>query len=338
MTRLLVQKYGSSVLAGDAAFRLAAQAIARTVRAGRSIVAVVSAVRGATDALLDRARGVGETPLSAPHDLLLATGELQSVALLAIALESEGVPALARNPWQIGLRTDGERGGARLRRVNPLPIRAALADAPVVVVPGFVARTDDDTLTTLGRGGSDLTAIALADALDAEACEFWKDVPGLFSADPGVVRGAVHRPRVSVAEALELARFGCRLLQDRALERAATARCPVAIRALDDERSTDVVAERSREASRVLALASRRDDVSLVGDVGRETAAESLRVLSEAGIAATLADASPSRLTFRVSPEAAVAALRLLHDHWIHREPASALASHDAPAVPLERS
>lgn len=325
MTGIVVRKYGGSVLDGDAAFRRAARSIARSVRDGRSVVAVVSAVRGVTDALVDRALAMTDAPEPAARDLLLATGELQSVALLALALAADGVPAVARNPWQLGLHTDGVCGDSRLRRVNPLPIRVALADARVVVVPGFVGRADDDTLTTLGRGGSDLTAMAIADALDAEACEFWKDVPGLFSADPDVIPGAMHRECVSVEEALELARFGCRLLQDRAIERAASVRCPVVIRSLGDERATVFVRKIANpcDPSSVVAITHLREpaSVSLVGSrVGDDPAfAEKARRLLEAtGVPATIASRSGCRLTLSVPAHRVEAALRRLHDHFVH--------------------
>ena len=138
MSQLVVQKYGGSVLRDESSFGDVARRIARSAREGRSVVAVVSARAGITDALLARARATTPTPSVAALDLLLGTGEMESAALLTLALEAEGVAAEALNPWQLGLGTDGVHGDARLTRVNPLPLRLRLAETPVLVVPGFL--------------------------------------------------------------------------------------------------------------------------------------------------------------------------------------------------------
>ena len=255
MTERVVQKFGGSVLTDMEAYRRAARHVAQTAAEGYRVVVVVSARGGVTDTLLDRARFVQDRPDPEALDLLLASGELESASLLAMALRERGLCAEAVNPWQLGLHTDSSHGDARITRINPLPLKARLAERPVVIVPGFIGRGHDGCLTTLGRGGSDLSAVALSDALDAEACEFFKDVPGYFSADPDHVADAVHRPRVTAAEAVELSRFGCRFLQDRAIDWAVRTRCRVRLRALDEDRRATVLEDApGPDHPRILAL------------------------------------------------------------------------------------
>jgi aspartate kinase len=237
---LLIRKYGGSVLVGLGAVVRVAEHVRDAVRGGRRVIAVVSALRGETDALAREGRAVAREPDPAALDLLLSTGETRSAALLALALRDLGVRASAVNPLQAGLVTDGAHGEGTLLGVNPLPIRAALAGAEALVVPGFVGRAAGDHLTTLGRGGSDLTAVALAGALGAEACGFVKDVPGYFTADPNESPDAEHLPLLDVEEARAFAAAGCGLLQDRALDLAAELGVPLLIESLDDPRSTRI--------------------------------------------------------------------------------------------------
>ncbi|MFH2000253.1 MAG: hypothetical protein ABIK28_11270 [Planctomycetota bacterium] len=247
MGRLVIQKFGGSVLVDEQAFVSAAQHVARTIDEGSRVVAVVSALAGKTDGLLNSAKRMQENPDPETMDLLLATGELQSVALMTLALAQLNIQAQALNPWQVGVHTDGSHGDARITRINPLTLRTKLATHPAVIVPGFLGRREDFRITTLGRGGSDLSAVALAVALEAEACEFFKDVPGYFSADPKCVRNVLHRPFVTGAEAFELSRFGCRFLQDRAIAWAVESRCHVRLRALGEDSRATVLCDKPPE-------------------------------------------------------------------------------------------
>lgn len=247
MSNLVIQKFGGSVLTDEEAYVSAAQHVARTVEQGHRVVAVVSALSGRTDQLLSSAKKMQEDPDPETVDLLLATGELQSVALMTMALRQLGVKAQGLNPWQMGLHTDGSHGDARITRINPLTLRTRLANHPAVIVPGFLGRREDFRITTLGRGGSDLSAVALAVALEAEACEFFKDVPGYFSADPKCVSDAVHRPFVTGGEAFELSRWGCRFLQDRAIQWAVESHCHVRLRALGEDSRATVLRDRPPE-------------------------------------------------------------------------------------------
>lgn len=238
----VVIKIGGSVLTGQRAYRRAAAYLAARVAAdpGRGIVAVVSAEIGVTDTLLTSAREVVDTPDPATLDLLWSTGELRSAALLALALQAEGVNAAAINIHQAGLLApaDGERAGWTTLR--PLRLRALLARHDVVVAPGFLARGAGDAVVSLGRGGSDLTAVLLAAGLEADRCELLKDVPGYFTADPKRDPAARPLAQLSYERALEMAGEGCQLVQRQALEAARDRRVPLVITALDHDGGTTI--------------------------------------------------------------------------------------------------
>ena len=335
MKPLIVQKYGGSVLRGTGDFLRAAGEVSRAVEAEYRVLAVVSAPGGTTDRLCDEARGLHPTPDPRALDLFLATGELKSVALLAMALARRGTAASFLNPWQLGLHTDTRHGRAGITRINPLLLRLRCAESDAVIVPGFLGRGEEGCLTTLGRGGSDLTALALAEALSAETCEFFKDVPGYFSTDPRLVPEALHRPEVTREEALELSRFGCRFLQDRAIEWAVSGRSRVRLRALEE---TGRYTELSRRAARpppprLTAMTHCKETdapagaggrglpagaalVSLVGEGLRRLPGleeKVLRTLAAEGIAARPAGGSERRITVAVQEEALAPALRRLH-------------------------
>lgn len=341
MTNLVVQKFGGSVLTCEDDYTRAARHVKSTVEQGRRVIAVVSALKGVTNDLLARSRRVHHDPPSNALDLLLATGELQSAALLSMALARLDVNGEALNPWQLGLHTDARHGGARIVRINPLPLQAKLLERSVVIVPGFLGRGEDHRLTTLGRGGSDLTAVALADVLEAQSCEFFKDVPGYFSADPHLLPEALHRPRVSGEEALELSRFGCRFLQDQAILWAMKSRCRVLLRALEEEeRATRLSSERDGDHPLAVALTHCvvPDDfpdripsglgapavlLSLVGrSLGerKEGTARINEALTKARVPSSLVDRSQCRLTFAVPAPDRVRAQRVLHDLILESE------------------
>jgi aspartate kinase len=218
--RVAVLKIGGSILTGPSDYHRAGSLIARRLheRAGGRIVVVVSAEAGATDSLFAMARSIVEEPEPAALDLLWSTGELRSVALVALSLQAQGIPAAAIDVHQAGL--DCLRRSGPGVTVNPLRLRARLADRDVVVVPGFLARGVGDEVVSLGRGGSDLTAVLLAAALGARQCELVKDVAGCYTADPKRDPDAQLIPRLPFARALEMADAGCEVVQRAALEAA----------------------------------------------------------------------------------------------------------------------
>ncbi|MCA1649755.1 MAG: hypothetical protein LC753_05550 [Acidobacteria bacterium] len=232
--RLSVIKIGGSVLTGLQAYRCVAAFLAERVseRPDEALVVVVSAEFGLTDSLLETARDFAPEPDPRTLDLLWSTGEIRSVALLVLALQVAGVRATGVSAHQTGLVEPGTRtiaGGSELRALR---LRAALSGHDVVVAPGFVARGQGDALVSLGRGGSDLTAVLLAAGLGAASCELVKDVAGYFSSDPHVDSRARHLPSLTFARALEMSDEGCDLVQRHALEAARDRGMPLVVRAL----------------------------------------------------------------------------------------------------------
>lgn len=243
--RVAVIKVGGSVLTGPQGYRRAADFLAARVASepGTRIVAVVSAEIGVTDALLATAREIAGTPEPATLDLLWSTGELRSAALLALALQARGVNAAAINVHQAGLVEPDEGGAPGDTRVRPLRVRALMARHDVLVAPGFLARGAGDAVVSLGRGGSDLTAVLLAAGLGAGRCELLKDVPGYFTADPKRDPAARPLATLSYERALEMAEDGCELVQRRALQAARECRMPLVISAIGHDSGTQINAE-----------------------------------------------------------------------------------------------
>jgi len=214
----IVQKYGGTSVRDTDHIRNVARRIKQYHDQGNEMVVVVSAMAGMTDRLIQLAREVTPDPDERELDMLLATGEQQSVALLAMALHALGCPAISFTGAQAGIETDGTHSKARIRNISPKRIERALSEGKVVIVAGFQGRTDDDAITTLGRGGSDLTAVALAAALNADICQIFTDVEGVYTADPRIVPDARKIDRISHDEMLELASLGAKVMQSRSIE------------------------------------------------------------------------------------------------------------------------
>jgi aspartate kinase len=215
---VIVQKFGGSSLSTAFRIKRAAQRIAASRRAGHAVVAVVSAMGDTTDRLLTLASRVAKDPATRELDLLLSTGEGVSAPLMAMALNDLGVPAVSLLGFQAGIRTDRRHARARIVGLAPERVEVELARGRVVVVAGFQGIGDEMEVTTLGRGGSDTTAVALAAALKAQTCEIYTDVRGIFTADPRFVPGAQLIPRIAYPEMLELASVGARVMHPRAVE------------------------------------------------------------------------------------------------------------------------
>jgi len=218
---LIVQKYGGSSVADAESIKRVAKRIVETRKAGNEVVVAVSAMGDTTDELLDLAHEV--TPLPDPRelDMLLTTGERISMALLAMAIKSMGVEARSYTGSQAGMITDARHGSARIVDVTPVRLREALDEGAIVIVAGFQGfNRDSKDITTLGRGGSDTTAVALAAALGADVCEIYTDVDGVYSADPRIVPRARKIERITSEEMLELAAAGAKVLYIRAVEYA----------------------------------------------------------------------------------------------------------------------
>ncbi len=218
--QIVVQKYGGSSVATPESLKGVAERVRRTREEGKSVVVVVSAMGGQTDHLLELAHDVSGTLPARELDMLLSSGERVSAALLAMALEDLGIPALSLSGEQCSIVTDRMHANATIEHIEVGRVRRELADGKVVVVAGFQGITPEGEVTTLGRGGSDTSAVALAAALDAVHCEICSDVDGVYSADPRVVPTARRLDSVSYEEMCELSRHGARVLHSRAVELA----------------------------------------------------------------------------------------------------------------------
>ena len=223
---LYVHKYGGSSVADADKIVNVARRIAGVYDAGNQVVTVVSAMGDTTDELIDLARTVSSEPDPRELDLLLSTGELVSITLLSMALRNLGYDAISLSGPQAGIRTDSAYGRARISQVDPTRLRQELANGRLVIVAGFQGLTPDADITTLGRGGSDTTAVALAAALDADRCDIYTDVEGIYTADPRVVPKAAKLARVGYDEMLELAAAGAKM-HPRSIELGAVYNVPI---------------------------------------------------------------------------------------------------------------
>ena len=215
---LIVQKYGGTSVANPERIRNVAARVAKYRAKGDQIVVVVSAMSGVTDNLIKLAREIMPLPTEREMDMLLATGEQTTIALTAMALHALEIPAVSLTGAQAGIVTDGVHTKAKIQNITPKQVHAMLDAGNVVIVAGFQGQTAEGHITTLGRGGSDLTAIALASALRADLCQIYTDVDGVYTADPRLVPKAHKLSEISYDEMLELAGLGAKVMQSRSVE------------------------------------------------------------------------------------------------------------------------
>jgi aspartate kinase len=215
---LIVQKYGGTSVANTDRIKNVAARVAKYHSKGDQIVVVVSAMSGVTDNLIKLAKEIMPLPTEREMDVLLATGEQTTIALAAMALHGLDIPAVSFTGAQAGIVTDGVHTKAKIQNITPKKIHERLNEGNVVIVAGFQGETTDGHITTLGRGGSDLTAIALAAALKADLCQIYTDVDGVYTADPRIVKDAKKLSEISYDEMLELASLGAKVMQSRSVE------------------------------------------------------------------------------------------------------------------------
>jgi aspartate kinase len=215
---LIVQKFGGTSVGNTERIQNVARRVAQYRVKGDQVVVVVSAMSGVTDKLIGLAKEITPLPDEREMDMLLATGEQQTIALVAIALQAQGQKAVSFTGAQAGIVTDGTHTKARIQNITPDEVHKALDEGNVVIVAGFQGRTRDGDITTLGRGGSDLSAIALAAALKADLCQIYTDVDGVYTADPRLVPAARKIPEISYDEMLEMAGAGSKVMQLRSVE------------------------------------------------------------------------------------------------------------------------
>ena len=230
MKNIIVQKFGGTSVADTEKMRHVARAIIREKNLGNDVVVVVSAMGHTTDALIKLAKEITPNPSSRELDMLLSTGEGVSIALLAMAIQAEGCDAISMNAMQVGIITEKIHSKARILKIKTKKIRSHLKEGKVVVIAGFQGVTDDFEITTLGRGGSDTSAVALAGALGAKRCDIYTDVEGVYTTDPRIVPFATRLDQISYEEMLELARVGANVLHPRAVETATQYNTPLRVR------------------------------------------------------------------------------------------------------------
>ncbi|MHB1416982.1 MAG: aspartate kinase, partial [Chloroflexota bacterium] len=233
---LIVQKYGGTSVGSAERIKAVAERINRTVGQGNRVVVAVSAMGHTTDELISLAKQVTDDPSDRELDLLLSTGEIVSCTLLAMALRTAGRPAISLTGGQAGIKTDTNHSRASIIALDPTRIHRELKRDHVVIVAGFQGITEELDITTLGRGGSDTTAVALAAALGADVCEIYTDVDGVFTADPRLVPEARRLAEISYEEMLELAQQGARVMHPRAVELGEVYDMPILVRSSFNDR------------------------------------------------------------------------------------------------------
>ena len=262
---LIVQKYGGTSVGSAERIQNVARRVARTRAAGHEVVVIVSAMSGETDRLLGLAEKLAARPDERELDVLLSTGETASTALVSMALRAEGVPAVSFQGHQVRIETDSDFTRARIRQIDAPRLRQTLAEGKVAVVAGFQGIDENGNITTLGRGGSDTSAVAIAAAMKADVCEIYTDVEGVYSTDPNMVPNARKLARISYEEMLELASVGAKVLQIRSVEFAMKYKVPVHVRSsFSDAEGTWVVEEdETMEAVLVSGVAYDRKEAKI---------------------------------------------------------------------------
>jgi len=281
---LIVQKYGGTSVGDLERIKNVAKRVAQTKDAGNDVVVVVSAMSGETNKLIDYAHYFSKSPSKKEMDLLLSSGERVTSALLSIALNEMGYPAVAMTGREAGILTDSSHTMARIANIDTKPISNALSEGKIIVVAGFQGISSDGRVTTLGRGGSDLSAVAIAGALKADVCEIYTDVDGVYTTDPRIEPNASKMDRISYDEMLELASLGAKVLQNRSVELAKKLNLNLVVRSsFNENEGTLITKEENMEEVLVsgVALDKNQARVDLRGVVDRPgIASEIFKALS----------------------------------------------------------
>lgn len=267
---LIVQKFGgSSVADADKIFNVARR-VTNTYKAGNDVVVVVSAMGDTTDDLIEKANAINPNASKREMDMLLSTGEQITISLLAMAIEKMGFPVVSLTGWQIGMHTDSSYSNARIKTVDTERMQLELDKKRIVIVAGFQGINRNDDITTLGRGGSDTTAVALAAVLHADLCEIYTDVDGVYSADPRIVKNAKKMESISYDEMLELASLGANVLHNRSVEMAKKYSVKLAVRSSFTENEGTYVREVKDMEKMMVKGVSRDNDVARIALIGLE--------------------------------------------------------------------
>ncbi|MBP3910472.1 MAG: aspartate kinase [Niameybacter sp.] len=267
---LIVQKFGGSSVANTERIFNVAQRIAETYKEGNEVVVVLSAQGDTTDDLIAKAKEISSKPTKREMDMLLSTGEQQSVALMAMALSELGLPAISLNAYQVGMMTTSAYMNARLKKIKPDRIRRELDRKNIVLITGFQGMNRFDDITTLGRGGSDTTAVAIAAALHADKCEIYTDVEGVYTADPRIVKSARKMDEITYDEMLELASLGARVLHNRSVELAKKYNVELVVRSSLSRAEGTVVKEVCKMERMLISGVAGDDEIARVSLIGIE--------------------------------------------------------------------
>ena len=286
---LIVQKYGGTSVGDVNRIKSVAQRVKETYAAGNQVIVVVSARSGVTNELIERAKSLNSDPDEREMDLLLTVGEQETIALTAMALHTLGVPAVSRTGKEAGILTDLAHTRARITSISGGDIKDQLNAGKVVILAGFQGYSPDGQITTLGRGGSDLSAIAISAALDADICQIYTDVDGVYTADPRVVKHASKLSEIAYEEMLELASSGSKVMQNRAVEFAQKFNVVFEVRSSFNNNPGTIVKEElaSMEDVVVSGVALDKNQAKVVvSDLPDHpgTAAELFNALADAGI------------------------------------------------------
>ena len=305
---ILVQKYGGTSLGDAAKIKSVAQRVARSREAGNEIAVVVSAMGKTTDALIALADSVSPAPEPREMDLLLSTGEVVSSTLMAMALREIGVPSISMGGAQAGIRTDAAHGRASIVHLDPARVRHEMDGGAVVIIAGFQGVNEEMDVTTLGRGGSDTTGVALAIALEADRCEIYTDVDGIYTADPRVVPNARKLAEIGYEEMLELATYGAKM-HPRSIELAAWYKLPVLVASSSADVPGTLIHDTTSDGGDAMEVRNKVRGVTYHRDVARVTirgvmdspgiSARVFEPLTDAGISVDtiVQNASTERLT-----------------------------------------
>ena len=318
---LIVQKFGGSSIADGDRLRRAAGICMRQRQNGNEVVVVVSAMGDTTDLLADRARVLGAKPSPREMDALITTGEQQSAALLVMTMESLGIPAVSLAGWQAGIYTDCRYGDSDIRLIAPVRIREALSRGRVPVVTGFQGVCAAGDITSLGRGGSDTTAVALAAALESDCCEIYTDVDGIYTADPRLIPDAVKLDAIDYRDMLALAEAGSQVLHAKSVELAMANSVVIhllssfndtpgsQVRALRDGSRADFAGITRSRTSGEISLAGKAADAAALSRAVLLLAAEGIEVLS--------GSVGDGRISVLVGEAEQLRAMQLLHREMI---------------------
>jgi aspartate kinase len=322
---LVVQKYGGTSVANVERIKAVAERVSKTVNQGNKVVVVVSAMSGETDKLIGLANQVSSNPNEREMDLLLSSGERVTSALTAMAVEEFGHKAIALTGRQMGIVTDTVHTKAKIEKITGERAKKAIDSGNVVVVAGFQGITESEDVTTLGRGGSDLSAVAIASALDADLCEIYTDVDGVYTADPRIVPEAKKMDKISYEEMLELASLGSKVLQTRSVEFAMKYNVPVVVRSSFNDNPGTLVTKEDEDMEQVVVSGVAHDlnqaKITVMGVPDRPgIAAKLFRGIADANIVVDMivqnisGDGKATDISFTVPKTDSKKALKLTED------------------------